>query len=332
MVHRLVAYAFLGSPSEEAWQVHHQDGDPSNNKVDNLEYVTQSQNIHHSFGMNPSRGNAGHATSKPVMWRPKGSKLWTTFPSITFAATQLGMCSRTLSRQCQQGSPMTRETENELRFVESLEPPLLPGEEWAPMLSPATGMQVEGRQISSCGRIMSSRGVVTHGHHPRFGYFATEFREDSRRVYVHVHKLVAYAFLGPPPSPEHTQINHKDYNKGNNCVDNLEYVTPSENMIHSYKRKRLTSAGALSKPVLGRVVGSEVAWTWYPSMRGAARSLGINPGSVWACIHGTQKNAGVYQFCLAPACRAPELLPGEEWRAVDLQGLLEEKQRRLRRL
>lgn len=48
----------------------------------------------------------------------------------------------------------------------------------------------------------------------------------------HVHKLVALAFLGP--RPEGYFINHMDCDKANPCVDNLEYVTPSENMKHSY--------------------------------------------------------------------------------------------------
>lgn len=45
-----------------------------------------------------------------------------------------------------------------------------------------------------------------------------------------VHKLVAEAFLGPRP-PQH-DINHKDGNKLNNCVDNLEYMWPDDNLKH----------------------------------------------------------------------------------------------------
>ena len=41
-----------------------------------------------------------------------------------------------------------------------------------------------------------------------------------------VHCLVARAFLGTPPSPEHLEVNHKDRDRCNNAVRNLEYVTP----------------------------------------------------------------------------------------------------------
>lgn len=49
------------------------------------------------------------------------------------------------------------------------------------------------------------------------------------KKYVYVHQLVALAFLGPCPAGY--EINHKDHNRLNNSVSNLEYVTSSENKL-----------------------------------------------------------------------------------------------------
>ena len=48
-----------------------------------------------------------------------------------------------------------------------------------------------------------------------------------------IHRLVAEAFIGPAPTSAH-QVNHIDGDKANNCMSNLEWVTPSENLQHAY--------------------------------------------------------------------------------------------------
>jgi hypothetical protein len=52
----------------------------------------------------------------------------------------------------------------------------------------------------------------------------------NKRKIIHIHKLIALTFI---PNPENKlYINHKDGNKQNNFVENLEWVTRSENDIH----------------------------------------------------------------------------------------------------
>lgn len=53
-----------------------------------------------------------------------------------------------------------------------------------------------------------------------------------RRSFM-VHRLVAMAFFGCPEGYESMDVNHKDGNKGNNHVSNLEWVTKSENQRHA---------------------------------------------------------------------------------------------------
>ena len=57
----------------------------------------------------------------------------------------------------------------------------------------------------------------------------------SKREYVH--RLVAMMFLDNPHS--YSQVNHKDCNKSNNHIDNLEWISNSENINHAHKSGRM---------------------------------------------------------------------------------------------
>ena len=244
LVHRLVAFAFRGPPRNSlAWQVHHLDGDPSNNRLENLKYVTHQQNMRHSFD-NPSRGCGGAKLSKPVMWRARGSQSWTMCESGVQAAKQLGI-SRGFVCQCCRGVSFSRHFE--IQFAEVEDGLQGEGEEWRQMQDPRSGEEMLGRMVSSLGRLRFANGRVSRGHQKKDGYFVF-----SNQL---VHRLVARAFLGNPPTSQHTQINHKDGNKGNNVVSNLEYVTPQGNMVHRHAIATRSIIPANVKRVESRVLG-----------------------------------------------------------------------------
>ena len=66
----------------------------------------------------------------------------------------------------------------------------------------------------------------------KYGYEIVHLSKDSINKHCPVHRLVAMAFI---PNPDNLpEVNHIDGNKENNCVDNLEWVSRSENMKHAY--------------------------------------------------------------------------------------------------
>lgn len=86
-----------------------------------------------------------------------------------------------------------------------------------------------GYFVTSYGKIISTRNqlaIVLKQQPRKYGYRSVTLYGKHKQL---VHRLVASAFIGEPPSPEH-EIRHKDDNPSNNHVDNLVWGTHSENM------------------------------------------------------------------------------------------------------
>lgn len=111
-------------------------------------------------------------------------------------------------------------------------------------------------QVSSFGNIKTlerdlptpNGGVYTQKErvkaiHEVMGYMQVALSVNKKHACFKVHRLVAKAFI---PNPENKpQVNHKDGNKLNNNVNNLEWVTCSENHSHAYNT-------GLRKPHFGK--------------------------------------------------------------------------------
>ena len=87
-------------------------------------------------------------------------------------------------------------------------------------------------KISNYGKVMTvkTRRILSPAIDERGYERVCLFKKDRSRRYK-VHRLVAITFIPNPDDKK--QVNHKDGNKRNNCVDNLEWVTNEENMHHS---------------------------------------------------------------------------------------------------
>ena len=107
-------------------------------------------------------------------------------------------------------------------------------EAWKPVVG--SGGLYEVSSFGQVKRVGRKRGAVVgrilcQGD-DRDGYPSVELRDrfGCRHSMQRVHKLVTAAFIGKRPSALVT--NHKDGNKRNNHVGNLEYVTPLQNSLH----------------------------------------------------------------------------------------------------
>ena len=89
----------------------------------------------------------------------------------------------------------------------------------------------ENYEISSLGNVRSENKDMVRLQHKRNGYLAVNLYNKGMSQLL-VHRLVAVAFLQNPDGLP--QVNHKDGNKLNNAVENLEWCTAKGNMTHAY--------------------------------------------------------------------------------------------------
>lgn len=125
---------------------------------------------------------------------------------------------------------------------------------------------------------------VLHQHIDKDGYLRVAIYDKEHKQHRKlVHRLVAEAFI---PNPDNLpQVNHKDGNKQNNSVDNLEWCTHSENQKHRFY--------TLQKG-LRRIVQVETQRS-FQSIKTAGTICGIYPSNISRAIkHGS--TAGGYHW------------------------------------
>ena len=306
-VHRLIAAGFLGPPPAfDHWQVNHIDGDRANNDATNLQYVTPAQNVQHSW-----KARSRRKTGTPVLARVCNSEAWSTFPSQAETARALGVskyqiwscCRRTGKTVC--AGDTWYEVKHHIPVPEQ-------NEIWAEARYPGKRRTtaIPGLMVSNKGRVhFAVQNRVTYGSCRPDRYYCV--RKDE--FYFLVHRLVAASFLGQPKLPD-MHVNHKDGNPGNNSLNNLEYATPSQNVQHSYLVKDRVVGSGTSVQV--RTVDLQAAWQTFPSIKAAALYTGVRAQTISQICKGHRAQSASRQFRFAEE----EMLPGEEWRPVVLEG------------
>lgn len=137
--------------------------------------------------------------------------------------------------------------------------------------------------------------------------------KDARRIrygqYVYttvgsMHRLVAYAYLGNPPSSKH-EVDHIDGNPANNDISNLRWVTHSENQSNSIRQSRLKHTWSAKH----KVIKKPISRFWivqysldmsqqlakFKTFREAATALGISKSAVATMVRQTKKGNGKFK-------------------------------------
>lgn len=113
---------------------------------------------------------------------------------------------------------------------------------------------------------------------------------NKEKVNLLAHRIVATAFIDNPDNLE--TVNHIDGNKTNNCKDNLEWCSYSDNEKHAWENN-LNNSGAIDKAVLQYTMNGTFVKE-YKSCAEAVRETGIK--HVHCAAKGARKSAGGYKW------------------------------------
>lgn len=115
---------------------------------------------------------------------------------------------------------------------------------------------------------------------------------NNKTVQLYVHRIVASAFI--PNHDNLPQVNHKDNNRTNNAVSNLEWCTRQYN--EAYKKNFGTSQAKVSGKSVFAVNLETLEVLHFETEAEAARQLGISVSNINNVIKGRHKQAGGYWF------------------------------------
>ncbi|QOP49053.1 NUMOD4 domain-containing protein [Lacticaseibacillus paracasei] len=139
----------------------------------------------------------------------------------------------------------------------------------------------QGRRIKGRVLVVSSNGK---------GYRQINLCQYGDVKHKFIHRLVAIAFLDNPNNlPE---VNHKDENKANNVVSNLEWCSVIYNNMYGTRTKR--SAKAKERPIY--VVSGSGHHYFFDSTKKAVELLRLDGSNVSECLHDKRKHHHGFTF------------------------------------
>lgn len=287
-LHRIVATLFC-SNKKKYQVVNHLDGNTFNNNSSNLEWTTARKNTQHAVKI----GKIIAGNQRPVRRIcPKTGDI-KEYKSISDAFSDNSNCIKyatyiitvCMGRQKKTGGYIWEYIDKKEQETE-----------------PSNGKIITGYNkylVTPDGKIYSKKSnkylapsknkggyLVIDLYGDKYGdkdYSVYSRKRHAKRKKFRVHRLVAMYFLPNPHSYE--EVNHKDKNRTNNCVQNLEWVTSAQNLQHAHNKQieQLTKTGELIHE--------------YNSINDASKITGINAKNISSCLRkGESYSAGGFRW------------------------------------
>lgn len=137
--------------------------------------------------------------------------------------------------------------------------------------------------VTSCGLVYSYKSKKFIKPFVCNGYLRVKLSVQGEENNYYVHRLVAETYI--PNQNNFPQINHKDENKTNNCIGNLEWCTSKYNINYGKHNEKVSQT--MKKQVLCLEL-NEI----FDSAIDAQKQLGIHQSNISACCLGKRKTTG----------------------------------------
>ena len=142
--------------------------------------------------------------------------------------------------------------------------------------------------IDTKGKIINKKGRVLKHEIAKNGYHRVSLSNDIiKHKHYTVHRLVAETYI---PNPDHLpQVNHKDLDRGNNNVNNLEWCTPLYNLLHANVINKATIAK------FHRIKCNETGEI-FNSIKEACERYKLHHSNIVACCNGRRHKVGGFSW------------------------------------
>lgn len=279
MVHRLVALNFLNNDNNNKI-VDHIDGNKINNCLDNLRWVTPSENVKNGHINNQNYKNK----YKSVYKMDKDNNILEKYESVKNAMIENNYTYDGGIIKCCKGKQKVFNGFKWKYVNENNDKNIINKDEYFVDIDKIYDDEYNNKySISNYGKIRNNNINLIYKLSNSSGYYKIQLIDinGKKKDYL-IHRLVAYFFISKENKEKF--VNHKDENKNNNYVNNLEWLnTKGENIIYSSGKKIVQI-----EPKTNKIINT------FNTIKEAEKTLNLSVGNISKCINGKRKSFKKY--------------------------------------